>query len=561
MTVKTPPYQSVKRDLVLLTLFLSLLFGAFLGTRPLSVPDEGRYTEIPRQMVETGDYVTPRLNGVKYFEKPPLIAWLTTTSIKAFGINEWALRFWPALFALFGCLATYLYGRRFYSRNVGIVSAIVLSSNLLYYAHSRILILDMPLAALLAISLFAFHTASFESNKQKQFWWLMLFFAASAAALLTKGLIGILLPGAIILLWVVWSKQYHALKLAFHPIGILIFTVLAVPWHILASLKTPEFFDFYIIHEQFLRFFSKVHHRVQPFWIFVPIVMLGLFPWVAFFWKSLVAARKDIQSKMDTNHSLKFLIVWAAFIFVFFSASQSKLIPYIVPIFPPLAILIGRVITKIWEEQSRELCKWPTRIFLGFSAILTLAIPSALYVRELIGHEVITPVAFICVTSLVLGMVATLYFSSKHNVRALILTMFTASMGVFIPLNSAWVHIEGRSIKTLTNLINKYSDPEDTVIAWQAYYQDLPVYTERRITVVNGFNELTFGTTIEDTTEWMINDQAFEGMLTSGKPLFIVMNQNKLEEFISRYDRAKNLHIVGRSARAILLTNKALSGE
>ncbi len=562
MTAKTPTNntrnRTIKKDLFALTIILSVIFGVFLGTRPLSVPDEGRYTEIPRQMVVTDDYVTPRLNGVKYFEKPPFVYWLTSTSIKAFGVNEWALRFWPAFFALLGCLATYLYAQRFYSRNVGITSALVLGTNLLYYAHSRILILDMPLAALLSIALFSFHAAVFESQKQRKFWLLFLFFTCSALALLTKGLVGMIIPGTIILLWVIWSRQTQALKSAFNPLGILLFLAIALPWHILASQATPEFFDFYIIHEQFERFFSTVHNRVQPFWIFVPVVILGLFPWVAFLIKAIKSTIQNLKRDDDSDHTLKFLVAWIAFIFVFFSASNSKLIPYIVPIFPPLAILLGRVISHIWDHRSSEMLKTPTRIFLAFASLIAIAIPIALHEREVMGHAQIMPVAYASVTALLLGMVAVVYFASKHQARALLVSICLTALGTFVPLNIAWVHIEGRSIHSLIQTMKTTLQPEDTIVSWYAYYQDLPPYTNRRIVVVEGFNELHYGTTIEDVSDWMMDQDAFKALYESGKPLYIILNIRYLETFYEFYPDAKNLQVLGRSARDILLTNKAL---
>ena len=144
------------RDLVLLGVLTALFFGCFLGSRPLSVPDEGRYVEIPREMVGTGDYLTPRLNGVKYFEKPPLFYWFEAGMIKLFGLSEWSVRLGPALFALFGCLAVYYAGTRMFGRLAGLMSACILATSVLYYALSRLITLDMPVSVLLTASLLSF---------------------------------------------------------------------------------------------------------------------------------------------------------------------------------------------------------------------------------------------------------------------------------------------------------------------------------------------------------------------------------------------------------------------
>ena len=139
---------SIWKDLLLLTCLIGMFFGFMIGARPLSTPDEGRYVEIAREMTATGDYVTPRLNGVKYFEKPPLFYWLEAGVIHLSGINEWALRFWPAFLGLLGCLMVYGAGRSLYGRQAGLLSSLVLSTSILYYAHTRIIILDMVLSVL-----------------------------------------------------------------------------------------------------------------------------------------------------------------------------------------------------------------------------------------------------------------------------------------------------------------------------------------------------------------------------------------------------------------------------
>ena len=567
----------VLKDITWLSLVFCLIFGLFLGSRPLSVPDEGRYTEIPRQMVETGDYVTPRLNGVKYFEKPPLIPWLTTLSLKIFdvnewGVNEWALRFWPALFAYLGCLATFLYGQRFWGRKVGIASSLILASNLLYYAHSRILILDMPVAALISCGLFAFHAAVFEAQKTRQYALLMVFFVASALASLTKGLIGIVLPGCVILIWVFLHKRYDALKLAFHPVGLLLFFCITLPWHILASFETKEFFEFYVIHEQFLRFLTTAHARVQPVWFFIPVLFLGLFPWVGFLYTGFKQAYSHIKSKQDENNAFSFLLIWFGFILLFFSLSKSKLIPYIVPVIPPLSIIMGYSIVNLLfardslaekgdsiDASHIKPYKIPVMTFLALTGALAIGVPIALFVRDQLGNMNIVPYAFLTVVAALLGLVSVAYFYVKKRIKAVVAGMFFTALCMFLPLNKAWVHVEGRSLYGVIQTMKTSLSDEDTIVAWNVYYQDLPVYTNRRITVVEGFNELTFGTTIEDVSAWMISESDFAKLLDSGKPLYIVLRKVMLDEFFAKYPQAKKLHVVDQSVKDILLTNKPLS--
>ncbi len=183
------------RDLMILTVLICLFFTFMLGNRALTVPDEGRYVEISREMVATGNYLTPRLNSVKYFEKPVFFYWLEALSINLFGLNEFTLRLWPALFALFGCLAVAVAGARLFGRLTGLLGATVLATSLLYYGFSRAIILDMPVSILLTLALLSFLMGTHEAPGLKRRLYLWVFYAFAALAVLTKGLIGIFIPG------------------------------------------------------------------------------------------------------------------------------------------------------------------------------------------------------------------------------------------------------------------------------------------------------------------------------------------------------------------------------
>ena len=307
------------RDLIILTVLTCLLFTFMLENRPLSVPDEGRYVEIPREMVASGNYLTPRLNGVKYFEKPVFFYWLEAFSIKLFGLNEFTLRLWPAVFALFGCLAVAVAGARLFGRRTGLLSAVVLATCLLYYGLSRAIILDMPVSILLTLSLLSFLTGTHEAPGLKRRLYLWGFAAFAALAVLTKGLIGILIPGMVIGAWIIVLGEWRMLKTLYLPSCLALFLLIAAPWHILVGMANPEFFQFYFIHEHFQRFLTRVHGRYQPFWYFIPVVALGLFPWSAFLlqaikhsipssWRSLRATRTQTLRYLELPAALPVLL-------------------------------------------------------------------------------------------------------------------------------------------------------------------------------------------------------------------------------------------------------------
>ena len=190
------------RDLVLLTVIIGLFFAFYLGTRALSVPDEARYSEIPREMLALHDFITPHLNGVKYFEKPVWMYWVGAASIKAFGLNAWALRAPTMLMSLMGCLALYAAGRQLFDRRTGLLGAGILATSVLYFAMAHSLTLDMTLSVWLTFSLLSFICAvDLKVGSRLRRFLCLCLFATAALAVLTKGLIGMVFPGGIVFFW------------------------------------------------------------------------------------------------------------------------------------------------------------------------------------------------------------------------------------------------------------------------------------------------------------------------------------------------------------------------
>ncbi len=552
--------RSYTQDTILIAVLASVLFGILLGFRPLSSPDEGRYTEIPREMVATGDYVTPRLNGVKYFEKPVLMYWLTAGMIKLFGVNEWALRFWPALFTVIGCVGTYAFARSFYNRGIALASATVLSSSLLYYAHSRILILDMALSILMTLSLMSVFYALCNIHKKLRCnIALSVFFVSSACAILTKGLVGIIIPGCIIILWSLYYKNLELLKLIFKSWwGIALFLVIAVPWHVLVATENPEFFDFYFIHEQFLRFFTKIHRRYQPIWFFIPIIFLGFYPWSQFLWRALKNSVLSVKQKQSTYLVDGFLLIWVTFIILFYSLSSSKLIPYIVPVFPPLSIFIGKIVYELWNKATLlPGYKKEVVIFQGMSGILAVAFYIALYTEELIDLLLVVRCVCILICVLMLGIVATLYFFNKMHSKAVICSMLITGICMFLPLNICWNAVEGRSVKDIAMLINNNYGPNIKVICYRKYYQDLPAYLGRTVHIANWSGELDFGIKQEDTSKWIINEERFTKLLLSNlQDRVLIVTPNNIANYLLESYHVKGLRMIYQNRNSALLSKE-----
>lgn len=317
----------------------SLVWLYALGARTLVPTDEGRYAEMAREMVASGDWITTRLNGIKYFEKPPLQIWLNALTFKLFGLGEWQARLWTGLSGLFGIMLAAYTGRRVFNERVGFIAGLVLASSFLWAALGHVNTLDMGLAGMMTLTLCALLLAQRNAeNTQGRRNWMLACWAGMALAVLSKGLIGVVLPGAILVLYTLLSRDRLIWKrLHFGP-GLLIFFAIATPWFVLVSLKNPEFPRYFFIYEHFERFTSKAHHRAGPWYYFIPILLLGIVPWLGVLVQSLWSARRE---KTDGFQPKKMLLIWSMFIFFFFSISGSKLPSYILPIFPALALLIA----------------------------------------------------------------------------------------------------------------------------------------------------------------------------------------------------------------------------
>lgn len=541
------------RDLLILAFLITLLFGTFLGSRPLSVPDEGRYVEIPREMVETGDWLTPRLNGVKYFEKPPLVYWFEAFLIKFFGLSEWSVRIGPAVFALFGCLVVYGAASRLFGRRAGLLSAMVLATSMLYFALSRLVALDMPVTALLTAALLSFLAGTKEPEGGARRSYFYGFYGFAALATLTKGLIGIILPGMIIAAWLLVMNNWRMLRTIHLVTGTALFFLIAAPWHALMAATHREFVDLYFVQEHFLRYLTTMHNRYKPFWFFAPILFAGLFPWSAFLIqairRSLPPSWRDRQAHGETI----FLLLWAAVVFLFFSASGSKLIPYILPMLPPLAILIGSYLAEAWDGTARGF-RGGVIAFAVFGMILgaaLLAFPR--YRPELIPPGLRPELYVRALIPLGAGALA-LFINGKRSARQVITGIMIAAAVLFLSLDSLTPHLDHKSVKNMALELKQRLRPGDEVACYQTYYRDLQVYIEKRLTLVDWTGELKAGMAGEDASGWMINEAELRKRWKGTGTIYLVTERRMYDTVVKNLGRSST--IIAENRDALILVNK-----
>jgi len=541
---------------LLLAFLLALWFALCLNNRPFASPDEGRYVEIPREMAISGDYVTPRLNGVKYFEKPPLFYWLQTASIKIFGIHEWAMRLWTVFLGILGCLGAYLFSRRFYGHSTGMAACLVLATSPLYYALSRLIILDMPMATLLSLSLFSFLSAVHTPPGHQRRLWAWAFYGCSALGVLTKGLMTLTISGPVILIWALSTGRWKDLWPAYLPSGALLFLAIAAPWHILASFANPDFAYKYFFVEHVLRYTTSVHKRTQPFWFFIPVILLGFFPWASLLWGAVREGLSLECSKKQRDVTV-FLLIWASWTFGFFSLSNSKLIPYILPCFPPLAIILGAWWVKIHQVRHASAARQGILVFAGVSCTLTIAGLATLWMMpNLIDHRPHLQTDFIILSGAVLLLTGfSIFWLNQRHFKKALSTIPCVALVVVIFVIRLMPELQRPSVKPLAQLIQTHKKAGDIVGSYKTYYQDLPVYTNQIVTVIDAKGELEFGCEAEDCTHWMMDEKQFLPLWEGERRLFIIAKSTEIAALAQR-EPTFHYTLLGADQGNVLITNR-----
>ncbi|MBN3772957.1 glycosyltransferase family 39 protein [Burkholderia sp. Se-20378] len=363
----TPSRLPLNRiTLVLLVVALAIVWFAPLGLRHLIPSDEGRYAEMAREMFVTGDWITPRYNGYKYFEKPPLQTWLNALTFAWFGIGEWQARLYTAVASFAGILLVGYTGARLFNPLSGFLAAVVLASSPYWNLMGHFNALDMGLAFWMSLSLCSLLLAQRPGLRPAAArGWMWACWGAMAFAVLSKGLVGLILPGAVLVLYTLIARDWALWKRLYLVSGLVIFFAIVTPWFVLVQQRNPEFFNFFFIVQQFRRYLTPEQNRPGPLYYFVPVLLVGFLPWLSVAWQSLRHALRMPRQPNGFSPMLV-LLIWSAFIFLFFSASHSKLISYVLPVAPALALIIGAYLPLMSADRFR-------RHLLGYLVFLVVA--------------------------------------------------------------------------------------------------------------------------------------------------------------------------------------------
>lgn len=483
-----------------------------LSLRDLISTDEGRYADIAMEMLQTGDWITPRLNGLLYFEKPPLQYWASAIGFALLGLNDFTARLWPGLTGFMTVIAVWFTARRLWGSEAGQFAALVVVSCAWMFTNSHFLTLDMGVSFFLALSLCCFLLAQDGQQPQQQAWWMRACWAAMAGATLSKGLIGLLIPGASLFFYSVINRDIKPWLRMQWVSGLSIFLVLAAPWFYLVSIRNPEFARFFFIHEHVERFLTTTHQHEGPIWFFIPDLLLGLLPWTSLLLVMLIAGWRKAETNIVASsvfNPKRFLIVWCGFIFVFFSVSGSKLPSYILPIFPACGLLLGPLLASYSAQALKKHLLVPALLGLLLSLIYPLR--HLFHVGDLSPQVVQQLAVCLSLAGVILLLGAGFAWRALNSNQSL-LAVRGLAMASIIAFSVATMGYDGfgqiKGSKTIVEKIAAEIKPETEFFSVGVYDHTFPYYLRRTVWLVDVGGEFEFGKNAEPA-RWIPSKNAF----------------------------------------------------
>ena len=537
--------------ILLLVMIYGLLWFGTLNYRHLIPSDEGRYAEIAREMLVTGDWITPRYNGYKYFEKPPLQAWATAAAFQAFGIGDWQARLWTALTGFFTILLIGFTGARIYNARAGWLAALVLASSPMWVISGHFNSLDMGLSAFLVAALCSLLLAQSSRNKNGCRNWMWTCWAFMALATLSKGVIGAAIPAMVFIAysistwdWRIWTR----LRLFS---GSVLFLAITAPWFILVAQRNPEFLEFFFIHEHLQRFTQDAHSRTGPIYYFVPLLLIGILPWVFQIPGAIAQAWKDRRREFSASW---LLVCWFVVIFAFFSVSRSKLPGYIIPVFPALALIIGNRLDHLLGHTNTMAMPWKLQT-IGFALFGCVgfffldSIGKQARPDEIEAYAQYTYWVIAALVALVIFSAYAAWQSKRNGIQSIV----SFACGFFLCAIIAGTGHEtlGRAVSGI-DLVErvKPSIPEKVnFYSVRLLDHTVPFYLGRTMIMVESPDELEFGVNQEPTL-WMPTLDAFIARWQEDQTAYALMVPEQFDAL-----KAQNLPMqeVDRDSRRVIV--------
>ncbi|MCX7599305.1 MAG: phospholipid carrier-dependent glycosyltransferase [Armatimonadetes bacterium] len=512
-----------------------VLYFAYNGQHRLLDPDEGRYAEIPREMLESGDFITPRLNYVKYFEKPPLLYWTVAAAMAVFGPREWAMRGVSGAASLLTVLVTIALATRMFSKGVGVLAGWVLATSLLPLVMARLLTTDALFTLCLTASWAAWWLGYDARPGRAKKTWYAAGWACLGLAVLTRGPVALVLSGGLIVVFLTARRDLVELRVLLNWPGLLVFALITVPWFYLVSVRNPEFLHFFFVVQHFQRFLGETKEHIKPFWFFIPVAVMGMGGWALLTLPALGAAIRDALVAVrgarrvsdaepkpgpavpSQSWAALFLLVWAIVVVGFFSASKCKLMPYILPAFPALAVLVARYVDT--GGATRPCAR------AGAAVTAVLLSGAAIAISKLQGSQDTVPPQTLAATGawleIALAAAAAGFLFVTIRPRGHPWAAGMALVLAFPPM-AATVPIVAK-YKRVAALVTPLPPlpPQVRVAEVRDYDQSLAFYLRRRIILVQYVGELAFGQSVEPAPEFFLEDERALQRLAAQGPVLV----------------------------------------
>jgi 4-amino-4-deoxy-L-arabinose transferase-like glycosyltransferase len=534
-----------RRVVFFLGLFAFLLFFEFPGSY-LFEPDEARYAEIPREMLATGQWLVPRLNFVDYFEKPPLTYWANAASIAVLGENPFAARL-PNRLAALGSALVLLFGlRRAFGARTARIAALACLSSPLFFGLGRTNLTDNLLTFFLTLAVVAIFRflEDREADKPARGWAAAAGFACGLAVL-TKGLVGIVLPGGALLLWCLLLRRGRRIGEILRSWAPVACVAVAAPYFVAVESAAPGFSKFFWIHEHFQRFATPEASRPGPLYYFAAIFLVGFLPWALFLGGLGSRFRGDSSAAPAWRADLWFAL-FAGFTLLFFSISRSKLPPYILPAFPAASVLAARILTGDSARVRLPL--------LAHALFWTVAAPVGIVLSAgEISRYGLMPEAVAAGAALAAFSWAGYRMARRTGAVAIspILTVLTGWAILYAALIFAFPRVAtDQSAHALAVAAGNASKNGATVVAYRTYLQGFPWILGRRIPIYGWRGELRFGSERDDPARWFPPRERFLRDWDSGRKMVALLRARDRKDLYGHY-----AELVARNRKYIVVKN------
>jgi 4-amino-4-deoxy-L-arabinose transferase-like glycosyltransferase len=478
------------RNVTGLVLLCAIVVVPGMGSIAMWDPDEGLHAAISKDMVLSGDWITPQANGEPFFDKPPLFTWFVALSFMALGFTELAARLPAALIGIATVLVVYLFGRRMFGTTAALLGAVVLATSAEQMVLARTVVHDISLSLFVTLALLAFYRAYIEERYRRRY--LVLAYASVGAAVLSKGPIGLLLPVAISGIFLVARRDLGFVRKAISVPGALVFLAVAAPWYVAVSLANESYLAYFLLEKNLGSFSSEVGRHPEPFYHYVPVIILGFLPWS---WFLLLAMVRSIRRRSAANPARLFALIWFGFVFVFFSMASSKLETYLLPLFPAGAFLVG----ELWSELLSAREKRPrTGLLISYALLIITLLAEVVVVWGRLGSfpevrpDLHVPLGATFTAINVASVTLMILFLVRRNYRALFATT-TASMVAVIVLFCLLIAPAldpYKSTKSVAQEIDLLLAPGESITVYRELRPSTLFYTDRKVRILHELSEL-----------------------------------------------------------------------